>query len=357
MRVCLPKLSWICLVAGLWLLTVQGCGLLPTDSADLIPPGDGAAGLVVFGDSLSDTGNFKRVNPGDWALAFHNYDDGRLTSGAASTPPSAEYRQGVWHEVLMGPALGVPSLQGTANYAFAGATTRPGTHLYSSGGQPTNALIRDLGDQVDRFLEANNGLVSADNTYVVWAGGNDLMDAVASEEQGRREHIPAIVINASREALQNAEATVRRLAGAGATRIVWGNLPPLYGAPWAARLSDCPNCVLAVFDAVATFNRSLEEAAASLESEFQKQNLRIYVLDAEGLFNDIVLDAFLNEGRTYGITNFWDAAGDLAPDSDAVDSYLFWDAVHPTSRAHAIIAEAAYDLLVPLAAGSQIQGR
>jgi phospholipase/lecithinase/hemolysin len=105
--------------------------------------------------------------------------------------------------------------------------------------------------------------------------------------------------------------------------------------------------MLAVFNAVVTFNRNLDEAAASLEAEFQGQGLRIYVLDAENVFNDIVMDAFLNEGQTYGITNFWDMAANLGPDSDAVDSYLFWDGVHPTSHVHAIIAEAVHDLLVP----------
>jgi thermolabile hemolysin len=347
MRVCLAKVLSVCLVAGLCLPAVQGCGLLPLNSADLIPSGDGVASLVVFGDSLSDTGNFKRVNPGDWALVFSDYDDGRFTSGPTSKPPSEQYRQGVWHEVLMGPDLGAAPLQTTVNYAFGGATTRSGTHLYSSDGHPTNALIRDLGNQVDRFLEANDGQALADNIYVVWAGGNDLLEAVAAEGQGGYEDLPAAVMDVSREAFRNAEATVRRLAGAGATRIVWGNLPPLYGSPWAARLADCPDCVLAVFDAVAAFNRGLQEAAASLESEFQDQGLKIHVLDAEGLFNDIVMDAFLNEGRTYGITNFWDRARDLDPDSDAVDTYLFWDDVHPTSHVHAIIANAAHDLLVP----------
>jgi outer membrane lipase/esterase len=342
MRGCLLRTPRICLAASLGLLAIHGCGLLPVDSVDLALLRTAVPSLVIFGDSLSDSGNFSRVNPGAWSLAFEGYDAGRFTSGPASIPPSAQYRQGVWHEVLMGSDLGIPSLEASTNCAFGGATTRSGTHLYVAGERPTNALIRDLGDQVDRFLEANDGLAVPDNVYVVWAGGNDLIDAVVAAEQ---KHIPAAAMNASREALHNAAATVRRLARAGATRIVWGNLPPLYGSPWAARLGDCPGCMLGIFNAVVAFNRGLEEAAASLEAEFQ--GLRVYVLDAEGLFNDVVMDAFVNQGRTYGITNFWDIAANLDPDSDAVDSYLFWDGVHPTSRAHAIIAEAVHDLLVP----------
>lgn len=336
-----------CLVAGLCLLAGHGCGLLPVDSADLAPLRTVVPSLVIFGDSLSDSGNFRRVNPSVWPLMFAEYDQGRFTSGAESTPPSVAYRQGVWHEVLMGTDMGIPPLEATVDCAFGGATARSGTHLYVAGGRLTNALIRDLGDQVDRFLQANGGRASPENVYVVWIGGNDLVEAVGTAQRQGWEHVPAAVTNASREALHNAHATIRRLAEAGATRIVWGNLPPLYGTPWASRLADCPYCMLAIFQAVVSFNRDLQEAAASLEAEFQAQGLRIDILDAEGLFNDIAMDAFLNQGRTYGITNFWNLAVNLDPDSDEVDSYLFWDALHPTSHVHAIIAEAVRDLLVP----------
>jgi phospholipase/lecithinase/hemolysin len=341
-----------CSAAGVWLAAgflfaaLQSCGPLSLTGLDAITTGDGPARLVVFGDSLSDTGNFKRVNPQEWRLAFAEYDDGRFTCGASSRPPSANFRQGVWHEVLMSRPLGVPPLAGSAIYAFGGARTSAGTHHRSYGGLPTGVLIRDLGDQIDRFLVSNGGVAPSENMYVVWAGGNDIFDAIEADWHNLGKDTANAITSASLQAFQNARGEVHRLASAGATRIIWGNLPPLFSTPWATQLSDCADCSQALRNAVASFNHSLEEAIPLLESEFSDQGLKIYELDAERLFADVILDALRNEGRTYGITNFWGQAKHLACDSADVDAYLFWDATHPTSHAHAIIGEAVYRLLM-----------
>ena len=337
----------VLLVVALCFTPVPGCQVPVLTVADFISQGTGGPGLVIFGDSLSDTGNFKHVNPDDWALAFDDYDDGRFTCGSSSSPASLEYRQGVWHEVLLDLPLGAASLAGSTNYAFGGARTGPGTHLYSSEGRQTGALISDLGDQISRFLEARGGTASNSDLYVVWAGGNDIIDAAEAVPSGSSADTPEAIRRASAEAFINAQAQVRRLAQAGATRILWGNLPPLYSTPWATRFSDCAGCSTAIQGAVSAFNQALDAAAPALEAEFNEQGLRIYVLDAERAFGDIVLDAFLYGGARYGITNVLDKASRLDADSKDVDSYLFWDGVHPTSHVHAILAAAARQLLLP----------
>src|SRR4051794_12765149 len=94
--------------------------------------------VVVFGDSLSDTGNVRaRTNDKssgaiDYPSHTFNYDNGRFTNDDATDPASTTY-DGVWHEQLAKTFLGIPaastnSLGGGLNYAFGGATTTDGTH-------------------------------------------------------------------------------------------------------------------------------------------------------------------------------------------------------------------------------------
>src|ERR1700730_4531824 len=61
--------------------------------------------IVVFGDSLSDTGNVReRTNSKsggtvDYPSGSFNYSDGRWTDSSDTTPASTTY-VGVWHEQL-----------------------------------------------------------------------------------------------------------------------------------------------------------------------------------------------------------------------------------------------------------------
>src|SRR5205807_1785836 len=85
--------------------------------------------FVIFGDSLSDTGNVLNRSFGFYPVA-PNYSNGRFTNGTDTIPKTQNPYIGVWHEQLAG-LLGVPvatrSLSGGTNYAFGGAETGQGT--------------------------------------------------------------------------------------------------------------------------------------------------------------------------------------------------------------------------------------
>src|SRR5262249_46320253 len=109
--------------------------------------------LVVFGDSISDTGNFFLASGG--AVAGPPYLAGRFPHGPG------------WVEVLaqrLGLPAPAPSLLGGSNYAWGSAETGPGLSFF---GAP------NVGLQIDRFL-ADRGGLAGDELVVVLAGGNDL---------------------------------------------------------------------------------------------------------------------------------------------------------------------------------------
>lgn len=153
----------------------------PLEDRRLLSGAPSFSQMVVFGDSLSDTGNDASYGwglIGPILLALNaKTTDGRFTSGTGSTPPSAA--NGVWAEELAtclyssgslpSPAV-VCSLQGgglNVNYAYGGAETGTGTNF---------VIADNVGTQVSHYF-ASHPTCDSQALYVLWAGGNDLFDA------------------------------------------------------------------------------------------------------------------------------------------------------------------------------------
>ena len=171
--------------AGLLLLLAALCGSSSSAFAQQAAPA--FTQIVVFGDSLSDTGNVRaRTNSKsggtiDYPSRTFNYSNGRFTNDNATNPSSPTYA-GVWHEQLARTFLAMPastfSLGGGTNYAFGGATTNNGTHNDVVVSPPffgdVTITIDDMGKQIDDYLAAHP--VDPNALYVVWGGGNDLFN-------------------------------------------------------------------------------------------------------------------------------------------------------------------------------------
>ena len=90
--------------------------------------------IVVFGDSLSDTGNVADLTQAKYGFRLpspaFDYTDGRFTDGA-DTEPAARNFFGVWIEQLAATLPSKPvikaSLDGGTDYAYGFATTGGGT--------------------------------------------------------------------------------------------------------------------------------------------------------------------------------------------------------------------------------------
>src|SRR5205814_198198 len=139
--------------------------------------------VVVFGDSLSDTGNVRNRTSSkssgaiDYPSHTFNYDNGRFTNDTATDPASHTYL-GVWHEQLARGFLGLPaatnSLGGGVNYAFGGATTIDGTHqeVEHTPVADITITIDDMGKQMDDYFAQH--VFDPNALYIVWGGSNDI---------------------------------------------------------------------------------------------------------------------------------------------------------------------------------------
>jgi phospholipase/lecithinase/hemolysin len=287
--------------------------------------------IVVFGDSLSDTGNIRDRTDSrsgglvDYPGHLFNYSNGRFTNDNETDPSSIAYF-GVWHEQLALTFLGLQpasySLGGGTNYAFGGATTNDGTHDETAISTPfgdVTITIDDMGRQMDDYLATH--LVDPNALYLVWGGGNDLRNDDSATS------VP--------ETAARATALVSRLANAGAQYIMVPNVPPLGDIP---KYSGDPARINALNAASANYRQELNADLDSLLANLALQGITptVYRLD---IWTDII--RLFSDGPRYGFTN---TSGSAQGDSNAnPDQFTFWDDVHPTTAGHHLLAKDAYD--------------
>ena len=259
----------------------------------LCAPGQAAAGkftkLVVFGDSLSDTGAVFAVTQG-------------------AVPPSPPYYAGrfsngpVWGEYLAA-ALGLPM----ENWAYGGAQTDHGNLFDGLFGVD----FPGLSDEIALFTSSAPA-IDPDAIYVVWAGANDFRAALS---RGQAPDIPGVVAN-----IVNA---VGALYLAGARYVVVPNLPDLGLTPEGRASGAGPLATLLS----STFNSYLEDALAA----HAPQAIR---LDVFRVMNQVV-----NDPAEYGFTNATQPCLTSVGACAAPDVYVFWDRIHPTTHGHAVLAD------------------
>lgn len=315
--------------------------------------------LVVFGDSLSDTGNILAITSTPFAAslgftprpAAPFYTHGQFTCGPDNTGPGnpvlnttpTAYAAGVWHHTLAdrlgvpwSAAAGVESIAAGTNYAFGGAES--GTGSFISPGVLT---------QVQRYFD--RPALAQDALHVFWAGSNDLLNT-AQAPGATPAQVLAAGVSAVNNLSQAIEMVLSGLDPAQPARVLWANLPPLDLTPEGAALS--PDLRAALAQASASFAQAQAVAADALRGAHP--TLSLLTLDVHQLFLD-VLAAPLASGFTNVTTPFLQLSDfstpgpmsgtQLAPAGANPDAWLFWDDLHPTAHAHALIGEAAARLV------------
>jgi phospholipase/lecithinase/hemolysin len=284
--------------------------------------------IVVFGDSLSDTGNVTHLAYAKYGIYAPgpavDYTLGRFTDGGDTIPAARNY-MGVWIEQLAAMMPSRPqikdSLDGGTNYAYGFATTKSGTSplcLFSC--DTYSVQVENIGQQITDYL-ATQPKIDNRTLFVIWGGADDLLNATSVND---------VVDAAVRETFN-----IQRLIQAGAKQILVPNLPPLGLTP---RFNGSLSTQVTASAASALFNSYLGLGISLLQDLYGRRRLTIYQLDVFSLMRSIVASP-----STYSLTNVTDAAqGNIYVNPD---TYLFWDDLHPTTRGHNILADAAASAL------------
>ena len=289
--------------------------------------------VTFFGDSFTDTGN------------------GDLLSGlllGADLTPSPPYAPGVasngavWAQTFAA-ALGRPGDAtaalgpgglGGRNYAVGTARTGIGPVFQGLGaGMQAQAAVHAGGcpPALAAFCPpARTG--DATGLYVLFGGANDVRDAAALGDAAAR--------TAALETAANNLATIATgLYGQGARRFLLPSLPNLgrtpdvVGTPTGRLLGELTD----------EFNGLLRARLGLLRTA---PGIDVFGLRLDNLFENVLRDA-RRGGTRYGIT---DVTRPCLPPPFGLgldcSTALFADALHPTTRAHDLIAAAAYARVV-----------
>lgn len=311
-----------CMFAGSLALALTATGIAAAQ-----PQYDG---IVVFGTSLSDSGN---------AFALR---------GGANTPPDylvnpllipdAPYARGGHH--FTNGATWVEQfarsrgLAGTVRPAFQGSSAVAANYAVGAARAYDDGMNVNLSAQVDAFLARSGGVASPRALYVIEMGGNDVRDALVAYPSGG--HMSVI-----QQALASIAANIGRLYGAGARNfLVWSAPNP--GLTPAIRYLNTvtPGTAQLATGLTLAFNGGLAGIVAQWSAA---PGIRIARLDAFGLLNEIVAD-----GNRFGLTDVTTAC--LTPYEAPFactnpDEFLFWDGIHPTEAVHGIIAQRVASVL------------
>jgi phospholipase/lecithinase/hemolysin len=292
--------------------------------------------IVVFGDSLSDSGNAYNIV-------------GAATPGAEFPPPPNNQRNsnGLVAVEYLAQTLGITLLPSTVsggtNYAVSGALTGPRTALFPSPPIPGGVSVTtenygaivygplaqplqvgtSLVSQVGQFISTAQPVDPQNTLFVVWGGANDFFfDPQASTVSN---------------AVTNIVGSIGALAQVGARHFLVPGLPDLSLTPGIlAQEAGAPGLGIgAGFQALSLgFNQALQGSLVSFEGSagVQFSGLDITYFDVNAS-----LQAVLANPLSLGLTNVTQGCNDVffLETCANPDAYLFWDPVHPTDKVHA----------------------
>lgn len=336
--------------------------------------------MVVFGDSLSDDGNLSTLAHLPLTMRF------TTNPGQTGVENIADY-----FGVPMTPALA-----GGTDFAFGGAGV-----VNNSPGTPTG--VPTLPTQLGMYLQASGGKADPNSLYSIWGGANDIFYAATSAAAGAtaqqliqqtiatqvqqaiagglipnnpaaiaaftQQITPTVtqqvvaqvqaaagvstLMNAAQvqASLQQAAATelgmIHTLAGAGARYVMVFNLPNIGVTPEA--LASGPQAAAQLTGLSVLYN-------STLNTGLTNAGVNIIPVNTFAILDELVADP-----ARYGFTNATQPActgssfqclpagtpgATVTYQPGTQNTYVFADGVHPTTSAHALLAQYVESIIV-----------
>ncbi|CAN5806325.1 SGNH/GDSL hydrolase family protein [soil metagenome] len=293
--------------------------------------------IVVFGDSLSDTGNdFAYTSSQGMTPAippsvspYATYSAGHFTNGAVAV----EY---LWRllardrDAVITPSVteSDPTRKRAVSFAFGGSASG------RSNPTPSGFLVPGVLGQVEQFAATlrDHKKAAPNALYVVWTGSNDYIQGITSS--------PDVVVG-------NIADAIRSLYELGARDFLVPNLPDMGLSPLMRAQGLGPQFTQLTQAHNALLNATLNSLAASLpKAKLVKVN--VYAL-GQALVNSGAVIAelpaieFLSPGTGAVDCLFRNPATCVdVPMPAALPPFLFWDVLHPTTQVHAAIGAAMF---------------
>jgi phospholipase/lecithinase/hemolysin len=299
------------------------------------------SGLVAFGDSLSDTGNFSsRISALTFGLVTfpdvpYGYAPGRFSNG----PVAVEY---------LAQSLGL----GLTNYAVGGAKTGPsvipgvsdnyidesgGSAILGLAGAPFNGT--GVTTQVASHIAASGGsAVAGDALYFIWAGPNDYFSLADRFSVTPPADVEALTSAYIGNAITHLQGSVTSLYMAGARSFLIPNMANLGVTPYAVAAGA--TFAAAATQVAALHNFYLDGLLDGLEASLA--GAQFFTSDVFALTTQGSLDpASLGFGNSAEECQFNPACTDPS-------QFVYWDDVHITTAAHRAVAGQFASALAPV---------
>lgn len=257
--------------------------------------------FIVFGDSLSDSGNIAAASalpPGNSFTTNPDPVAAQIIAAAFGLP-------------------GGPSLLGGPNFAWGGACVR-------AAPAPCLNPVPNIPTQISQYLSLTGGVADPNALYSIWGGANDIFAALGTPATAQANTAAAATAYVQQ---------IARLQGAGARYVVVYNLPNLGATP---QFGASPPTAASVSQITVVYNSTLNAGLATLGTG-------LISINTFGLISEITRNPGL-----YGFTNITGTACGAVPSvacgpgnyvtPTANQTYLFADGVHPSGAAHAILA-------------------
>lgn len=278
------------------------------------------SGMVVFGDSLSDNGNLA-VLPNYAFLNQAPYQHG-FNNGQPAVAQLAQLLN-----LPLNPSLYLTGQVVGNNFAVAGAR--------AAG----NSAI-DLSNQVNAFLGNQAGQATADKLYIIFIGGNDIRDM---RNQTNDAQATALLNSAS----TNIKMALTKLIDAGAKNILVVNAPDIGMIPETQLLAAAynnPALITKATENTTAFNKKLAQTVSVVE---KKKAVDIIVFNLKGFFSSLAKNnkAYLFDNTKQACYSS-DTFNYYPPcDATTMDSFLFFDEIHPSQRVHQRLGRALFAIV------------